>query len=70
MLPETIASSGVDAREGMDPVSGFPVLRADYQIHSDPGGTPDFLHLGRNGAQAEANTLDIKFFAPSKGDRH
>lgn len=50
----------------IDPVSGFPVLRADFQIHSDPDGTPDFLHLGRNGAQAEANTLDIKFFAPSK----
>jgi len=51
----------------IDPASGFPVLRADYQIHSDPNGTPDFLHLGRNGAQAEAKTLDIKFFAPSKG---
>ncbi|HWE23357.1 MAG TPA: GDSL-type esterase/lipase family protein [Myxococcales bacterium] len=50
-------------------VGGFPVLRADYQIHSDPDGTPDFLHLGRNGAQAEANTLDLKFFAPSKRDR-
>src|SRR5467141_3068358 len=50
----------------IDPVSGFPVLRADYQIHSDPDGTPDFLHLGRNGAQAEANTLDITFFAPAK----
>ncbi len=50
----------------IDPVSGFPVLRADYQIHSDPDGTPDFLHLGRNGAQAEANTLDIGFFAPSR----
>ncbi len=50
----------------IDPVSNFPVLRADFQIHSDPDGTPDFLHLGRNGAQAEANTLDIGFFAPSK----
>jgi len=50
----------------IDPVSGFPVLRADYQIHSDPDGTPDFLHLGRNGAQAEADTLDIGFFAPSR----
>jgi len=53
-------------RNNIDPVSGFPVLRADYQIHSDPDGTPDFLHLGRNGAQAEANTLDITFFAPAK----
>jgi len=50
----------------IDPVSGFPVLRADYQIHSDPDGTPDFLHLGRNGAEAEADTLDIGFFAPSR----
>lgn len=50
----------------IDPVSNFPVLRADYQIHSDPDGTPDFLHLGRNGAQAEAETLDLSFFAPSK----
>jgi GDSL-like Lipase/Acylhydrolase family len=53
----------------IDPVSKFPVLRADYQIHSDPDGTPDFLHLGRNGAQAEAETLDIGFFAPSKHGR-
>jgi len=51
----------------IDPVSGFPVLRADYQIHSDPDGTPDFLHLGRNGAQAEANTLDLSIFAPEHG---
>src|SRR6267378_313247 len=50
----------------IDPVSGFPVLRADYAIHSDPDGTPDFLHLGRNGAQAEGKKLDIGFFAPAK----
>jgi hypothetical protein len=50
----------------IDPVSGFPVLRADYAIHSDPDGTPDFLHLGRNGAQAEGKTLDLAFFAPAK----
>jgi hypothetical protein len=50
----------------IDPVSGFPVLRADFQIHSDPDGTPDFLHLGRNGAQAEAETLKIGFFAPKR----
>jgi hypothetical protein len=50
----------------IDPVSGFPVLRADFQIHSDPDGTPDFLHLGRNGAQAEANRLKLEFFAPKR----
>jgi hypothetical protein len=54
----------------IDPVSKFPVLRADYQIHSDPDGTPDFLHLGRPGAQAEAATLDLGFFAPSKKGKH
>jgi hypothetical protein len=54
----------------IDPVSGFPVLKAEFQIHSDPNGTPDFLHLGRNGAQAEANTLDVSFFAPSKHGKH
>jgi hypothetical protein len=52
--------------KNIDPVSHFPVLAAEFQIHSDPDGTPDFLHLGRNGALAEANTLDIAFFAPSK----
>jgi hypothetical protein len=50
----------------IDPVSHFPVLAAEFQIHSDPDGTPDFLHLGRNGALAEAKKLDIAFFAPSK----
>jgi hypothetical protein len=49
---------------------GFPGLRADFTIHSDPDGTPDFLHLGRNGAQAEADTLDLSFFAPSGHGRH
>jgi hypothetical protein len=28
--------------------------------------TPDFLHLGRAGAQAEAEQLDLQFFAPPK----
>jgi len=28
-------------------------------------GTPDYLHVGRAGAEAEASTLDVTFFAPS-----
>jgi len=45
-------------------VDGFPVLYPAYRTHSDPVGTPDYLHLGRAGAQAEADTLDLGFFAP------
>ena len=45
-----------------DPVT--KVLLPQYATHSDPNGTPDFLHVGRAGAEAEANTLDINFFAP------
>jgi len=60
----------IDHPPNIDPASGFPVLRADFQIHSDPDGTPDFLHLGRNGAQAEAKRLDLSFFAPSRHGRH
>ena len=48
-----------------DPVT--KILLPQYRTHSDPNGAPDFLHLGRAGAEAEANTLDISFFAP---DRH
>jgi hypothetical protein len=48
-----------------DPVT--KILLPQYATHSDPDGTPDFLHVGRAGAEAEANTLDINFFAP---DRH
>jgi hypothetical protein len=40
------------------------VLYPEYRTHSDPTGTPDYLHLGRAGALAEANTLDLGFFAP------
>jgi hypothetical protein len=40
------------------------VLQPEFATHSDPTGTPDFLHLGRAGAEAEAETLDIGFFAP------
>ncbi|HYZ75053.1 MAG TPA: GDSL-type esterase/lipase family protein [Chthoniobacterales bacterium] len=45
-----------------DPVT--KVLLPQYATHSDPNGTPDFLHVGRAGAEAEANTLDTNFFAP------
>jgi hypothetical protein len=47
-----------------DPVT--KVLLPQYATHSDPNGTPDFLHVGRAGAEAEANTLDINFFAPER----
>jgi GDSL-like lipase/acylhydrolase family protein len=49
--------------------SGNPILYPQYATHSDPNGTPDYLHVGRAGAQAEAGTLDIDFFAPGQG-RH
>jgi hypothetical protein len=42
------------------------VLLPQYATHSDPNGAPDFLHVGRAGAEAEARTLDITFFAPQK----
>jgi hypothetical protein len=42
------------------------VLQPQFATHSDPTGTPDFLHLGRAGAEAEADTLDLAFFAPSR----
>jgi hypothetical protein len=45
---------------------GNPILYPQYATHSDPNGTPDFLHVGRAGAQAEAGTLDIGFFAPGR----
>ena len=42
---------------------GNPILYPQYATHSDPTGTPDFLHVGRAGAQAEGDTLDIGQFA-------
>lgn len=45
-----------------DPVT--KILLPQYATHSDPNGTPDYLHVGRAGAEAEASTLDITFFAP------
>jgi hypothetical protein len=45
-----------------DPVT--KILLPQYATHSDPNGTPDFLHVGRAGAEAEASTLDVGFFAP------
>jgi hypothetical protein len=47
-----------------DPIT--KVLLPQYATHSDPNGTPDFLHVGRAGAEAEASTLDISFFAPDQ----
>ena len=46
-----------------DPVT--KILLPQYATHSDPNGTPDFLHVGRAGAEAEASTLDVSFFAPN-----
>ena len=45
---------------------GNPILFLNYATHSDPNGTPDWLHLGRAGAEAEADTLDLGFFAPAR----
>jgi hypothetical protein len=45
-------------------------LQLKYATHSDPTGTPDWLHLGRAGAQAEGETLDVGFFKPAHGHRH
>jgi hypothetical protein len=42
---------------------GNPILYPQFATHSDPNGTPDYLHVGRAGAQAEAGTLDVSFFA-------
>ena len=47
-----------------DPVT--KILLPQYATHSDPTGTPDFLHVGRAGAEAEASTLDVSFFAPNR----
>jgi lysophospholipase L1-like esterase len=46
------------------------ILLPQYATHSDPNGTPDYLHLGRAGAEAEADTLDVNFFAPVFGKGH
>ena len=42
------------------------VLLPQYATHSDPNGIPDFLHVGQAGAEAEARTLDVNFFAPTE----
>jgi len=44
-------------------------IQIQFATHSDPTGTPDWLHLGRAGAQAEADQLDVGFFRPRSG-RH
>jgi len=45
------------------------MIQTRYATHSDPTGTPDWLHLGRAGAEAEADQLDVGFFRPTSG-RH
>jgi hypothetical protein len=55
-----------------DPNNADPlttVLIPRFATHSDPTGTPDFLHLGRAGAQAESEQLDVSFFAPGRERR-
>ncbi len=42
-------------------------IQNQFATHSDPTGTPDWLHLGRAGAQAEADQLDVTFFRPKHG---
>ena len=46
------------------------VLQPQFATHSDPTGTPDFLHLGRAGAEAEGETLEVSFFAPAHAQNH
>ena len=43
------------------------LIQDRFATHSDPTGTPDWLHLGRAGALEEAKQLDIEFFRPSHG---
>jgi hypothetical protein len=50
-----------------DPLATLLIPR--FATHSDPDGTPDFLHLGRAGAQAEGQQLDVQFFAPGRHRR-
>ena len=45
-------------------------IQPQFATHSDPTGTPDFLHLGRAGALAEGDTLDLGFFAPAHAQEH
>jgi len=69
-INDFILNSGVfDSRADfygatVNPADPEHVLHPAYATHSDPPTPFDFLHLGRAGAQAEANTLDINFFAP------
>ncbi|MFL5409410.1 MAG: GDSL-type esterase/lipase family protein [Myxococcales bacterium] len=50
-----------------DPLTTLLIPR--FATHSDPDGTPDLLHLGRAGAQAEGQQLDVQFFAPGRHRR-
>jgi hypothetical protein len=53
--------------DNADPLTTLLLPR--FATHSDPDGTPDFLHLGRAGAQAEGQQLDVQFFAPGRQRR-
>jgi hypothetical protein len=53
--------------DNADPLTTLLIPR--FATHSDPDGTPDLLHLGRAGAQAEGEQLDVRFFAPGRQRR-
>jgi len=50
----------------VDPADPEHALLPAYATHSDPPSGFDYLHLGRAGAQAEARSVNIDFFAPKK----
>ena len=61
LAPESFDSTADFYTKTADPVT--KILLPNYATHSDPTGTPDFLHLGRAGAEAEGDTLDVGFRA-------
>ena len=66
-----IRTSGLfDSVVGFNPATGdqdqdTAVLFPRYAAHSTTDSNPDFLHQGRAGMQAEANTLDISVLRPA-----
>src|SRR5258708_14245302 len=64
-----LTSGAFDSQADFSTVTADPftnILLPQYATHSDPNGTPDYLHVGRAGAETEASTLDISFFAPDQ----